>query len=183
MELVPGQTLAERLSTGPLPVEKALRICAQIAEAIGGAHQKRIIHRDIKPPNIKITPERRVKVLDFGLAKLAPEAQTDGTTLTEMTHAGVFLGTPTYMSPEQLRSETVDHRTHIWAFGCILYQLLRGCPPFRGSSIAEMIVSVLTAEPDWEALPAGTPPKVLDLVRRCLQKAAVNVCNTLNRRG
>src|ERR1700693_3016939 len=174
-ELVPGQTRAERLADGALPVEEALRICSQIAEALGAAHQKGIIHRDIKPENIKVTPEGRVKVLDFGLAKIAPESQSEtraaeATTLTAMTQAGVILGTPAYMSPEQVRSEPVDQRTDIWAFGCVLYELLQGRSPFRGASVAEMIASVLKAEPDWQALPARTPVKVRDLLRRCLQK-------------
>ena len=177
MELVPGQTLAERVAGGALPVEEALRICSQLAEALGAAHQKGIIHRDIKPANIKVTPEGRVKVLDFGLAKIAPEEQTemratDATTLTAMTQAGVILGTPAYMSPEQARSEPVDHCTDIWAFGCVLYELLQGRSPFRGASVAEMIASVLKAEPDWQALPGRTPGKVRDLLRHCLQKDA-----------
>jgi serine/threonine protein kinase/Flp pilus assembly protein TadD len=177
MELVPGQTLAQRLAGGALPVEEALRICRQIAEALGAAHQKGIIHRDIKPSNIKITPDGRVKVLDFGLAKIAGESQTDaGTseamTLTAMTQAGAILGTPAYMSPEQVRSESVDQRTDIWAFGCVLYELLQGRTPFRGASFAEMIASVLKTEPDWRGLPARTPGNVRDLLRRCLQKDA-----------
>jgi eukaryotic-like serine/threonine-protein kinase len=177
MELVPGQTLAQRLAGGALPVEEALRICSQIAEALGAAHQKGITHRDIKSENIKVTPEGRVKVLDFGLAKIAPESQTEaraaGTgTLTALTQAGVILGTPAYMSPEQVRGERVDQRTDIWAFGCVLYELLQGRPPFRGATVADMIASVLKAEPDWQALPARTPTKVRDLLRRCLQKDA-----------
>jgi serine/threonine protein kinase/Flp pilus assembly protein TadD len=177
MELVPGQTLAERLSDGALPLEEALRICGQIAEALGAAHQKGIIHRDIKPENIKVTPEGRVKVLDFGLAKIAPDSQTEActsgaTTLTAMTQAGVILGTPAYMSPEQVRSESVDQRTDIWAFGCVLYEMLQGQAPFRGASIAEMIASVLKTEPDWRGLPTRTPANVRDLLRRCLQKDA-----------
>jgi eukaryotic-like serine/threonine-protein kinase len=175
MELAPGQTLAQRLEGGALPVEEALRICRQIAEALGAAHQKGIIHRDIKPSNIKVTPDGRVKVLDFGLAKIACESQTEdstteGTTLTAITQAGVILGTPAYMSPEQVRSEPVDQRTDIWAFGCVLYELLQGRAPFRGASVAEMIASVLKTEPDWRGLPARTPVNVRDLLRRCLQK-------------
>jgi serine/threonine protein kinase/Flp pilus assembly protein TadD len=177
MELAPGQTLAQRLEGGALPVEEALRICRQIAEALGAAHQKGIIHRDIKPSNIKVTPDGTVKVLDFGLAKIACESQTeasatDAATLTAMTQAGVILGTPAYMSPEQVRSEPVDQRTDIWAFGCVLYELLQGRAPFQGASVAEMIASVLKTEPDWRGLPARTPVNVRDLLRRCLQKDA-----------
>jgi serine/threonine protein kinase/Flp pilus assembly protein TadD len=175
MELVPGQTLAERLAVGAFPVEEALRICSQIAEALGVAHQKGITHRDIKPANIKVTPEGRVKILDFGLAKVAPESQFEARgdeepTLTAMTHAGVLLGTPAYMSPEQTRGEHVDKHGDIWAFGCVLYELLVGRRPFPGRSTADIIASVLKTEPDWLALPAGTPPRVLDLLRSCLQK-------------
>jgi serine/threonine protein kinase/Flp pilus assembly protein TadD len=178
MELVPGQTLAERLTGGALPVEEALRICSQIAEALGVAHKKGVIHRDIKPANIKVTPEGRVKVLDFGLAKITRESQseardtTGAMTLTAMTQAGVILGTPAYMSPEQVRSQPVDQRTDIWAFGCVLYELLQGRSPFPGASVAEMIASVLKAEPDWQALPVRTPAQIHDLLRRCLQKDA-----------
>jgi len=142
MELVPGQTLEERLATGALPVEEVLRVCGQIGEALGAAHQRGITHRDIKPANIKVTPEGRVKVLDFGLAKAAPESQAEvragAPTLTAMTQAGVILGTPAYMSPEQVRGEVVDQRADIWAFGCVLYELRRmidigGCPAFERS--------------------------------------------------
>ena len=174
MELVPGQTLAERLATGALPVEEVLRICGQIAEALEAAHQKGITHRDIKPANIKVTPEGRVKVLDFGLAKAAPESQAeagaDARTLTAMTQAGVVLGTPAYMSPEQVRGELVDQRADIWAFGCVLYELLVGQQPFRGASFAEITACVLKTEPGWQALPARTPAKARDLLRHCLQK-------------
>ncbi len=174
MELVPGQTLAERLTGGALPVKDALRICSQIAEALGAAHQKGITHRDIKPANIKVTPEGRVKVLDFGLAKATPESQNDAhadpATLTMMTQAGVILGTPAYMSPEQLRGEPVDKRADIWAFGCVLYELLMGQRLFRGTSIAEIIASVLRTEPGWQALPADTPAQIRDLLPHCLQK-------------
>lgn len=137
MELVPGQTLAERLTGGALPVKDALQICSQIAEALGAAHQKGITHRDIKPANIKVTPEGRVKVLDFGLAKTTLESQNDAhadsATLTMMTQAGVILGTPAYMSPEQLRGEPVDRRADIWAFGCVL---CTSCSWDRGSFAA-----------------------------------------------
>jgi eukaryotic-like serine/threonine-protein kinase len=174
MELVPGQTLAERLAGGVVLVEEALRTCSQIAEALGAAHQKGITHRDIKPANIKVTPEGRVKVLDFGLAKVTPKSPTEwdaeAATLTAMTQAGMILGTPAYMSPEQVRGEPVDKRADIWAFGCVLYELVTGRRPFRGGSIAEIMASVLKTEPDWQPLPDETPAKVRDLLRRCLQK-------------
>jgi serine/threonine-protein kinase len=175
MELVPGQTLAERLADGALRVEEALRICSQIAEALEAAHQKGITHRDIKPANIKLTPEGRVKVLDFGLARVAPQSRAEEgsgetPTLTAMTHAGVFLGTPAYMSPEQARGESVDQRGDIWAFGCVFYELLVGRRVFSGRSTADIIASLLKTEPDWSALPAGASLKMRDLLRSCLQK-------------
>jgi serine/threonine protein kinase/Flp pilus assembly protein TadD len=174
MELVPGQDLAERLVTGALPVEECLRVCGQIAEALGAAHQRGITHRDIKPANIKVTPEGRVKVLDFGIAKAAPtselEADADTLTLSSMTQAGLIVGTPEYMSPEQVRGEPVDQRADIWAFGCVLYELLVGRRPFRGASCAEIIACVLKTEPGWQALPVNTPAKAQELLRRCLQK-------------
>jgi serine/threonine protein kinase/tetratricopeptide (TPR) repeat protein len=174
MELVPGETLAERLGAGAIPVEEVLRICIQIADALGAAHRKGITHRDIKPANIKVTPEGRVKVLDFGLAKAAHESQTEepshAQTLTELTQPGLILGTPSYMSPEQARGEPVDRRVDVWAFGCVLFELLVGQRPFRGGSVAEIIACVLKSEPDWQAVPSRTPAKVRDLLRHCLQK-------------
>jgi serine/threonine protein kinase/Flp pilus assembly protein TadD len=173
MELVPGETLAERVSGGALPVEEALRISSQIAEALGAAHQKGVTHRDIKPANIIVTPEKRIKVLDFGLAIATPKSPADAhgdPTLTMMTQTGLILGTPAYMSPEQLRGEPADMRGDIWAFGCVLYELLKGQKLFHGTSIAEIIASVLRTEPDWRTLPAGTPAKIRDLLPRCLQK-------------
>jgi serine/threonine protein kinase/Flp pilus assembly protein TadD len=173
MELVPGETLAERLSGGALPVEEALRISSQIAEALGAAHQKGVTHRDIKPANIIVTPEGRVKVLDFGLAIATLKSPVDAhadPTLTMMTQTGLVLGTPAYMSPEHLRGEPVDMRGDIWAFGCVLYELLKGQKLFHGTCIAELIASVLRSEPDWRELPAGTPAKIRDLLPRCLQK-------------
>jgi serine/threonine protein kinase/tetratricopeptide (TPR) repeat protein len=175
MELVLGQTLAERLAAGALPVEEALRICGQIAEALGAAHQKGITHRDIKPANIKVMPDGRVKVLDFGLAKTSIEYEpgsdpSNAPTVTALTQAGVILGTPAYLSPEQIRSRPADKRADIWAFGCVLYELLTGKRPFAGASAVEIMASALKSEPDWAALPATTPTRVRDLVQQCLQK-------------
>jgi eukaryotic-like serine/threonine-protein kinase len=177
MELVPGPTLAERLTAGPLGMEEVLSICIQIAEALDAAHQKGITHRDIKLANIMVTPQGRVKVLDFGLAKSFTGDDRDlerpGTaTLTAMTQPGMVLGTPAYMSPEQLRGEPVDRRTDVWAFGCVLFELLAGRRPFPGATVAEIIAAVLKTEPDWRALPAETPARVADLIRRCLEKSA-----------
>jgi TolB-like protein/Tfp pilus assembly protein PilF len=174
MELVLGQTLAERLRGGPLSPAEALPIGTEIAEALEAAHRQGITHRDIKPANVKVTPEGRVKVLDFGLAKLVAAASaSDGSealTLTKATRAGDLLGTPAYMSPEQLQGLAVDQRTDIWAFGCLMYELLTGRRPFPGASLVEVIASVLAHEPAWEALPAATPTAVRDLLQRCLAK-------------
>jgi len=176
MELVLGETLAERVQRDRVvPVEEALAIAKQIAEAVEAAHEKGIIHRDLKPPNVKLTPEGKVKVLDFGLAKaFASDGGLDlsnAPTLTAMgTEEGRILGTPAYMSPEQARGKSVDKRTDVWAFGCVLYILLTGRQAFTGDTLSDMIVSILEREPDWQALPASTPAKIRDLLRRCLQK-------------
>ena len=173
MELVPGQTLAERLTIGPVGIEEALKIAGQIAEALEAAHEKRVIHRDLKPANVKVTPEGRVKVLDFGLAK-AFDAEQDlrsAATLTSTgTEDGRILGTPTYMSPEQARGKPVDKRIDIWAFGCVFYELLSGQRAFQADTVSDTLVKVLEREPDWKALPAVTPAKVQDLLHRCLEK-------------
>src|SRR5579864_3906412 len=178
MELVEGETLADRLKSGPLPIDKSLDYARQIADALEAAHDKGIIHRDLKPANVKVTPQGRVKVLDFGLAKAiwGPERNLDlsqQATLTGTeTLVGQILGTPSYMSPEQARATDVDKRTDIWAFGCLLYELLSGKRTFEGEAVPDTIAAALEREPDWRALPAKTPPKIRELLRRCLQKDA-----------
>jgi len=177
MELVPGETLAEKVAKGPVPVEEALEICRQIAEGVEAAHEKGVIHRDLKPANVKVTPEGKVKILDFGLAK-AFEAETPVTdisqspTLTEeMTRAGVILGTAAYMSPEQAKGEEVDKRADIFAFGCVLYELLTGKRTFDGKTITETLAKILEGEPDWKAVPESVPSRIRELLEDCLEKA------------
>jgi serine/threonine protein kinase len=182
MELVPGETLAERIKRGPIPVQEALEIAKQIAEALEAAHdsEKSIIHRDLKPANVKITPDGKVKVLDFGLAKaFAAEASkvnlSQSPTLSmAATNAGVILGTAAYMSPEQAKGRTVDKRTDIFAFGCVLYEMLTGRAAFEGDDVQDILGAVLKSEPDWTRLPAETPPGVRKLLRLCLEKNAKN---------
>ena len=177
MELVSGETLAERIKReGAVPVEEALKIAVQIAEALEAAHDKNIIHRDLKPANIKVTSEGKVKVLDFGLAKAfaGEELGSDPSNSPTLSHGatmqGVILGTAAYMSPEQARSKSVDKRTDIWAFGCVLYEMLTSKQAFDGEDITEILAAVVKTEPDWEVLPSTLPSKIRDLLRRCLQK-------------
>jgi Tol biopolymer transport system component len=178
MELVEGEDLSQRIARGPIPTPEALSLARQIAEALDAAHRKRIIHRDLKPSNIKITPDGVVKVLDFGLAKAIAEregtsaanAAQSPTTAIEATRVGVILGTAPYMSPEQARGLPVDTRTDIWAFGCVLYEMLTGRAPFTGQTVAETVAAIVERDPNWKALPGSTPARVRELVRRCLQK-------------
>jgi Tol biopolymer transport system component len=177
LEFVEGETLAARIARGPVPIDDALPIAKEIAEALEAAHEKGIIHRDLKPANIIITPDGHVKVLDFGLAKalepvtaLSP-AMSQSPTMISMT-AGVILGTAAYMSPEQARGKPVDRRADIWAFGCVLFEMLTGKQVFGGETVSDTIGAVMRAEPDWSGLPADTPPAIGQLLRRCLRKDA-----------
>ena len=176
LELVEGPTLSERLARGPVPLDEALAIARQIAEALDAAHEKGIVHRDLKPSNIKIRPDGGVKVLDFGLAKLVNQVDgTSGFNGTEQldvaaTQSGLVIGTTAYMSPEQARGAPVDKRTDIWAFGCVLYEMLAGRPAFGGATTSDTMASVLEREPDWSAMSPRTPADVMSLVQRCLDK-------------
>ncbi len=176
LELVEGETLAQRIARGPLPMDEALEICHQIAEGVEAAHERGVIHRDLKPANIKVNPEGKVKILDFGLAKAfqgeaAPADTSKSPTLTnQMTRAGVILGTAAYMSPEQAQGKPVDRRTDIWAFGCVLYECLTGERAFGGETVTEALASILRSEPNWKMLPQETSASVRNVLQRCLQK-------------
>ena len=175
MELIEGNTLADRIKTGPIPVEDALKLALQIAEALEAAHEKGVVHRDLKPANIKITPEGKIKVLDFGLAKALAEEQVDvnspdSPTLSEFaTRQGIILGTAAYMSPEQAKGKAVDRRTDIWAFGIVLYEMLTGRQLFASETVLDTLAAILRKEPNWEKVPVG----VRSLLRRCLQKDSI----------
>jgi hypothetical protein len=188
MEFVEGPTLADRISVAPLPLNEAIPIAIQIADALESAHDHGIIHRDLKPLNIKVRPDGTVKVLDFGLAKaVAPVADSsmglpvNSPTITTParfgqgygaagTEVGVVLGTAAYMSPEQAKGRVVDRRADIWAFGCVLFEMLTGKRAFAGSDVSDVFVAIMRDEPPWPALPPNTPPHVRALLRRCLQK-------------
>ena len=180
MELVEGEDLAERLKRGPVAAEDAIAIAKQVAEALEEAHEKGIVHRDLKPANVKLTPDGKVKVLDFGLAKAwSSDASgvTSGADLSQSptlahtgTAAGLILGTAAYMSPEQARGKPVDKRADIWAFGVVLFELLSGRRLFEGETVSDVLASVLKSEPDWKALPAATPASLRRLLERCLER-------------
>ncbi len=168
LEYVPGESLAQRIAHEPLKLEEALSIAQQIALAVSAAHEKRVIHRDLKPGNIKLAPDGRVKVLDFGLAKVTRnQAASQDSTVTQ---PGSIIGTPAYMSPEQIRGYPTDPRTDIWSFGCVMYEMLTGYRPFEGKTISDTVARTLEREPDWQALPQETPANIRGLLRRCLEK-------------
>src|SRR5215472_8702939 len=179
LELVEGPTLADRITQGPIPLDEALPIAKQIAEALEAAHEQGIIHRDLKPANIKLRDDGTVKVLDFGLAKaLEPVASISSTlslsptitTPAQMTGVGMILGTAAYMSPEQAKGRPADKRSDVWAFGCMLYEMLTATRPFEAEDIAETLAFVLTKEPDWSKLPKDLPVAIAAVLRRCLVK-------------
>ena len=180
MELVEGQTLADRIKAGPIPVEESLKLALQIAEALEAAHEKGVIHRDLKPANIKVTPDGKVKVLDFGLAKAFAGEQAEmnlsnSPTLSDAaTQQGIILGTAAYMSPEQAKGKAVDKRADIWAFGAVLFEMLTGRQLFKGETISETLAAVLMREPDFSTLPPNLHPRIHLLLERCLEKEAKN---------
>ena len=175
LELVDGETLADRIARGPIPLNEAMTMARQMADALEAAHEKGIVHRDLKPANIKITPDGIVKVLDFGLAKAASgdtataDLQSPPITVGG-TQEGIILGTAAYMSPEQARGRTADKRADVWAFGVVLYEMLTGRQAFGGETTSDVLAKVIEREPDWTALPASTPPRLRELLRRCGRK-------------
>ena len=178
LELVEGPTLADRIGRGRLPVPEALEIARQIADALAAAHDAGVVHRDLKPANVKVRDDGVVKVLDFGLAKIteagrataASSAQSPTITTPAMTSTGIILGTAAYMSPEQAKGKAADRRSDIWAFGCVLYEMLTGRRAFRGDDVSDTLAAVLRSEPDWDALGSETPAGVRRVLRRCLEK-------------
>jgi len=179
MELVDGRTLADRLARGPMPLDEALPVAKQIAEGLEAAHERGIIHRDLKPANIKVREDGTVKILDFGLAKALEPKQPSGVNVTQsptlttpamMTGVGVILGTAAYMSPEQAKGQAVDKRSDIWAFGCVLYEMLTGVRPFVADDVTSTMAAILERTPTWAALPDATPSSLTRLLHRCLEK-------------
>jgi serine/threonine protein kinase len=188
MELVEGEDLSQRIARGAIPIDEALPIAKQIADALEAAHEQGIIHRDLKPANIKVRPDGTVKVLDFGLAKeLAPEgaiamsasvSMSPTITTPAMTQAGMILGTAAYTSPEQAKGCAVDKRSDVWAFAAVLYEMLAGKRAFEGEDVSDTLARILMKEPDWAALPATVPAAVVMVMRRCLQKDRKQRCET-----
>ena len=178
MELVEGDDLSQRIRLGAIPLDEALPIAKEIAEALEAAHEQGIIHRDLKPANVKVRPDGTVKVLDFGLAKaMEPTAgsspsvsQSPTITTPAMTQFGMILGTAAYMSPEQARGKAADKRSDVWAFGCVLYEMLTGKRVFEGEDVSDTLAAVLRGEPDWDALATAAPPSIRSLIKRCLEK-------------
>lgn len=169
LEYVPGDTLAERIERGGVNLEEVLSIALQIAEAVSAAHEKGVVHRDLKPGNVKITPQGKVKVLDFGIAKLVGPEVSDQK-VTAVTQPGQVIGTPGYMSPEQARGKATDKRSDIWSFGCVLYEMLSGRVPFKGETISDTLANILQTDADFEALPAEAGPQVRKVLYKCLEK-------------
>ncbi len=178
MELADGEDLSARIARNPIEPKRALEIACQIALALEAAHETGIVHRDLKPANIKVTDEDQVKVLDFGLAKMVAGDSATGTvtlgdspTITsDMTRTGVIMGTAAYMSPEQARGKAIDKRTDIWAFGCVLFEMLTGQAAFPGETLSDTLAAILKTEPDWDQLPGDLHPSVTMLLQRCLKR-------------
>lgn len=175
MEFVDGPTLADRIASGPLPIAESLAIARQVADALEAAHERAIVHRDLKPPNIKVRPDGTVKVLDFGLAKaltvgLGRDGATNDATVAHLTEPGTIVGTAAYMAPEQAQGLPIDRRADMWAFGCVLFEMLTGQRLFDGESLPAVLLKIVGHEPDWSALPPDTPVEIRTLLRRCLEK-------------
>jgi serine/threonine protein kinase/Tol biopolymer transport system component len=177
LEFVDGETLADRLVKGPIPLAEAIKIAREVIDALEAAHEKGIIHRDLKPGNVALTADGQVKVLDFGLARYeagdsgsTPDLTASPTLAYAGTQAGIILGTAAYMSPEQAKGRAVDKRTDVWAFGCLLYEMLSGKKAFEGEDVSDTLAAILRGEPDWSALPSDVPPGIVTLIKRCLEK-------------